>query len=524
MKKINKIFIIILSISFLFAFNTSLFAQKGTVKGIITDSATKEALIGANVFIKGTSIGTSTDFDGHYSIGSITPGTYTLVASYLGYKDAEQEITIVAGKVLEVNLSQSYLAVEGVEVIVTAQAEAQIAAINRQLSAKTIKNVVSAKKIQENPDANAAEAIGRLPGVSIQRNGGEGSKVVVRGLSPKFNKVTIEGVSMASTGSDDRSNDLSMISPYMLEGIELSKAALPDQEADVIGGSVNFVLREAPEKKALDVLAQTGYGGLKNRLGDYKFVVGASSRFLDNKLGVFAQLDVEQRYRDAYDLDISYVHTTSPDTQEEVDVSVGNLFKSDTERKVQRLGGVVVLDYKLPSGKIKLSSFASKINRNVLRRSEVLRPLFVDHFYRLDDSEGSLLVMNNSLRFENTIGGLKIDGGLSYVFSNNDSPKAISFQATELSAFNLKNEAGEDFDITKPPSVVASFAKNNINDAEVSLIAKNTYATNEKGISADLNFTYDLNLSDQFSVQLKAGGKLKKLNKDYDREADRIQV
>jgi len=74
------------------------------------------------------------------------------------------------------------------------------------------------------PDANAAEAVGRLSGVSVLRSGGEGNEVVVRGLQPKYNAIMIDGVRMSSSNSNDRSADLSMISPYSLEGIEVSKS------------------------------------------------------------------------------------------------------------------------------------------------------------------------------------------------------------------------------------------------------------------------------------------------------------
>ena len=76
--------------------------------------------------------------------------------------------------------------VESETVIVSAQAAGQVAAINQQLSSNTIVNVISEEKIQELPDANAAEAIGRLPGVSIQRSGGEANKITLRGLSDKY--------------------------------------------------------------------------------------------------------------------------------------------------------------------------------------------------------------------------------------------------------------------------------------------------------------------------------------------------
>ncbi len=88
--------------------------------------------------------------------------------------------------------------IEGQTVTVTAQAEGQYQAINEQLNSSSIKNVVSAARIQELPDANAAESVGRLPGVSLIREGGEGSKVVIRGLSPQYNQITIDGIEMAS--------------------------------------------------------------------------------------------------------------------------------------------------------------------------------------------------------------------------------------------------------------------------------------------------------------------------------------
>jgi len=67
-------------------------------------------------------------------------------------------------------------------------------AINEQLSSNSIVNVVSEAKIQELPDFNAAEAIGRLPGVSTLRSSGEANKIVIRGLAPEFNLVSIDGI------------------------------------------------------------------------------------------------------------------------------------------------------------------------------------------------------------------------------------------------------------------------------------------------------------------------------------------
>ncbi len=178
----------------------------------------------------------------------------------------EKQVTIEVkdGGTIKHDFKLTAVGVEGEEVVVTAQAAGQKEAINRQLSSMPIVNIVSRARIQELPDANAAESVSRLPGVSLIRTGGEGSKVVIRGLSPQYNQVTVDGVelpsnvtsqnvitggggALESTGNSigDRGADLSMISSSMLNGIEVTKAITPDMDATLLGGVVNFGLRKA---------------------------------------------------------------------------------------------------------------------------------------------------------------------------------------------------------------------------------------------------------------------------------------
>ena len=186
---------------------TSFAASKGRLKGTVRDKLTEDPLPYTNIILKGTSYGTATDFDGNYIIENITPGTYTIRASYIGYEAEETNVTIVEGRTLELNFLLNSASVLGDTLIVTAQAEGQKRAINEQLSSIAIKNVVSAARIQELPDANAAESVSRLPGVSIIRTGGEGSRVVVRGLSPQYNRVTIDGVELPSNATSANPTD-----------------------------------------------------------------------------------------------------------------------------------------------------------------------------------------------------------------------------------------------------------------------------------------------------------------------------
>lgn len=508
----NKILGILFAFLILLNFNIQIFAaSNGSIQGYVKDAQTDEPLVGANILLKGTSTGAATDLNGFYSITNIPAGKYTLIAKYLGYNTKKVDIQIIPNKTIKYDFQLKFVVIKGEEVVVTSQAEGQMNAINQQLSGKTIKNVVSAKQIQEIPDANAAEAVGRLPGISLLRSGGEGNKVVIRGLSPQYNRVEVEGVKMAATGSNDRSTDLSMISPYMLEAIEVRKAALPDQEADVIGGSVNFVLREAPNKLKFNALAQSGYNGLKSEFGDYKFVVSGSNRFFDNKLGLFALVDIEKRNRSSYELNVNYTNYSSPVNPEDVDVSIGNLLLNDIARDIRRYGTTLVLDYKLPNGKIKLSNFISRIERNNINRIENYRPFLVDRFFTLEDNKNDLTVMNNSLKFEYNLLGIKISSGISYAYSENTSPRSMSFRGYQPSAFNV-----DKLNVQVNPKIIPSFAIDNINEAYLFDVGITKSFTRESEISGDLNLKYEFNLSNSINLMLKTGAKFKHLNKRFD--------
>ncbi|HEX9973550.1 MAG TPA: carboxypeptidase-like regulatory domain-containing protein, partial [bacterium] len=184
----------------------NLFAASGIIKGRVVDSETGDALPGTNVSIKGTNMGAATDLKGYYTVTNVPPGQFTLKVTYIGYESQEMTIFVPSGETVVQDFKLKYGQVlQGETVVVTAQASGQLAAINQQLSSKTISNIVSAARIKELPDVNAAESIGRLPGVSIQRSGGEANKVEVRGLNPKYNLVTVNGVELPATGSEDRS-------------------------------------------------------------------------------------------------------------------------------------------------------------------------------------------------------------------------------------------------------------------------------------------------------------------------------
>ena len=139
--------------SMLFTLTTSAYAQSNaTLKGVIKDDLSGETLIGATVEILETNLNTVTDLDGQYRITSINPGAYKVEIRYLGYISKTMDVDLVSGVEEVLNVSMQYESVLADEVVISAQAEGQISSINQQLADNTIKNIVSAKKIQETPD------------------------------------------------------------------------------------------------------------------------------------------------------------------------------------------------------------------------------------------------------------------------------------------------------------------------------------------------------------------------------------
>ncbi|HQT92510.1 MAG TPA: carboxypeptidase-like regulatory domain-containing protein, partial [Candidatus Kryptobacter bacterium] len=272
-------------------------SAQGTFQGFVLDSLTSSPLVGANVFLIGTGLGASADLDGHFRVSNIPPGSHSIRISYIGYSTRTIDVVFEDGGTVTANLMLLPQEVQGKEVVVTAQMRGQLAAINQQVSSNTIVNVVSEEKIQELPDANAAEAIGRLPGVSIIRSGGEASKVVLRGLSSKFSNITVDGITIPGTDSTSRDVDLSMISQGSLAGVELYKSLLPDQDGDAIAGTINLVTRKAPSERLLRFDLKGDYNRLMSSANQYDFSGRYGERFFSDVLGIQIQGNLESKIR-----------------------------------------------------------------------------------------------------------------------------------------------------------------------------------------------------------------------------------
>ena len=235
----------------------------GTVSGRAMDPS-HTALQGARVELQPLGLTAVSDDQGNFSIPGVPPGNYTLTVSYIGFSPFSAPVTVTPGRVAQVD---ALLAIGSVneEVIVRGEREhGELEALNRERTADTIVEVLPAEVITSLPNTNVADALGRLPGVSLERDEGEGKYVQIRGTEPRLSNVTINGVHVSSPERDVRNVKLDIIPADLVESIEVSKTLSANQDGDAIGGSVNLVTRSADDVPFYSITGLVGYTPIVN--------------------------------------------------------------------------------------------------------------------------------------------------------------------------------------------------------------------------------------------------------------------
>ncbi len=499
-----RIFKLSMLVTLFLIISSSIFAQ-GTIRGVITDSLSRETLVGANVFLLGTSLGSATDLEGEYRIMRVPAGNYQLRVSYIGYHSKTINIEVQDNRTIQFDIAIVPDIIEGETVVITAQALGQVAAINQQLRSNTIINVVSEEKIKELPDANAAEAIGRLPGVSLLRSGGEANKIILRGLSDRYTSVTIDGMKIASTDELSRGLDLSTISQSSLAGIELYKALTADKDADAIAGSVNLVTKKAPSLREISVVTKGSYNNIMKSAKQYDLSLKYGERFFDDILGVQLNANFENRIRSNERIDLDYDQTISNQT----DYEINNFILEFTDEVRKRDGGSIILDFNTPdNGNIKVSNVYNSTKRDYLLHSR-------DYpsgggtggtvTYSFRDREQEISTFNSSLIGDNYLLGYNLNWGLSFAQSISEFPYdyQIDFLEPSTNSSGMKNTPR----LKSNPEQIIPFAHNNFTAATLYGAYYRTQKNLDKDKSAFLNITREYNLGQNLAGELKFGGK-----------------
>ena len=229
-------------------------AQKGTVIGTITDKEmNNEPLPFANVFVKGTKIGGTTDFDGKYSL-SLPAGKHTIVFSFIGYKSAEVPVTVVTGKTVVVN--QLLGASEGItmdEVVVKAAVshEKESVLLTEQKKAVVMQTQIGAQELSRKGVSDVAAAVTKAAGVTKQE-GGSGS-IFVRGLGDRYNVSTLNGLPLPSNNPSNKNISLDIFTTDIVESVGISKTFESQNYADFGGANIDIAAKRFSGKPFVSV-------------------------------------------------------------------------------------------------------------------------------------------------------------------------------------------------------------------------------------------------------------------------------
>ena len=288
---------------------------RGTIAGTVRDSA-NAVLTGALVEIQPTAKRAVSDDQGQFRITDVAAGQYTLTVSYVGLSEFMNTVTVNAGETASVD---AVLKVAGLtdQVMVTAERlEGQAEAINIERTDDQIVQVLPLKEITSLPNTNIADAVGRAPSVTLERDEGEGKYVQIRSMEPRLTNTTINGVNVPSVEGTVRNIKLDSVPADLVERIEVFKTLSADMDADGIGGTVNLVTKTASSNKpAFDFGGSGGYTPIQGgrTLGEFDGTYG--QRFgTEGKLGFLLGGTWDRNNRGINDLEPAPGTGTDPAT------------------------------------------------------------------------------------------------------------------------------------------------------------------------------------------------------------------
>lgn len=499
-------------------------AQSGVISGEVTDAYDGFALPGASLYIEDSNRYTVSDQNGGYQFLGVPEGTYTVYVEYIGYTTEFGEIVVESGKTARLNF-QMLIGDNTLEelVIVGDFLRGQAKALNQQKNNSNITNIISSDQVGRFPDANVGDALKRVPGITMQNDQGEARNIIIRGLSPELNSVTLNGDRIPSAEGDNRNVQMDLIPSDMISTIEVNKTLTPDMDADAIGGSVNLITRAVPGRERLSASLSGGFAPIRDK-GIYNgsFIYG--NRFLDNRLGIVAsgtyqtqnfgsdnieavwdkddnentylsEMDIRkydvQRIRRSVSLGSDYII----DDNNRLDFNIMYNWRDDRENRFRtRYRDIELQDDGTYMGSIRRETKGG-IDNNRNKNT------------RLEDQR----VFNTSLKGQHLISSkLDMDWALSYSKASEERPneRYIDFQQKDVLMMQ---------DLSNPNlPLVSAVNGENPADFELRKITENYNYTEESELGFKLNFRTPLSVIEGQKGRLRFGGRLR--IKDKNRE------
>jgi TonB-dependent receptor len=268
--------------------------------------ASQGVLQGARVELQPGGITAVSDGHGEFTITNVSAGKYTLTVSYVGFAAFSTELNVTGETAQRV---EATLEVGKLSEMVTVSGDRQrgeVEAINIERTADNIIQVLPNEVITSLPNTNIADAVGRLPSVSLERDEGEGKYIQIRGTEPRLSNVTIDGIHVPSP-EGVRNVKLDVIPSDLVDMVEINKTLSANQDADAIGGSVNLVTKSPRDQPYVSLLGMGGYTPISDGRHQYQFAGTAGQRFgPDKKFGLLFGGSYDYNARGIDDIEPAY--------------------------------------------------------------------------------------------------------------------------------------------------------------------------------------------------------------------------
>ncbi|MBV9267450.1 MAG: TonB-dependent receptor [Acidobacteriaceae bacterium] len=263
--------------------------QKGAVSGSVTDQ-TGAVLRGVEVSITGPDlkdINVKTNDQGSYIVNGLSPGKYALKFTYVGFSETTEMADVTAGQVTTAD-AKLQLAAQAQTVNVTeGRLSGEAEAVNAERSADNVLQVLPSEVIRSLPNANMADALGRMPSVTLERDEGEGKYVQVRGTEPRLTNTTVDGVNLPSPEPGVRQIKFDAIPADIVQEVQISKTLQANMDGDGIGGSINLVTKVATDLPSISISSMGGYTPIIHGRGLTEETFTLGDRFgQSKKLGI----------------------------------------------------------------------------------------------------------------------------------------------------------------------------------------------------------------------------------------------
>jgi outer membrane receptor protein involved in Fe transport len=509
------------------------FAQsKGTITGTITDKDLNNSpLAFANAVIKGTSIGTTTDEKGKYTL-KIEPGNYTLVFSFIGYENLEVKVTVKAGETITINkaLGSGGYRLDDVVIQKTTNREKETALLQEQKKAVEIKQSIGAQEMSRKGVSDVEQGLTKITGIS--KVGSRG--LFVRGLEDRYNNLLINDLASPTNNPFKKIIPLDLFPTDIVGVIDVYKTFNPNIYGDFAGGTFNIATSTSKSSKSVTKINLGTSFTTNNNLRNFLI-----SKDADNSKGFFG-LTGNDRALPSLLGGKPASYTLTPDqslqsfksgfdvaeTKSPLNTSIGILhtekftFKNDSK-----------LSYLLSLNFDNNYSFRTGVERNFNNNSSgfVYRNDFINTEYRYKTSVSSLLALNYSIKrlklswnnfyLRTTENLIKDQFGYADLTANNNQTLIRTNQLDQSDYFNsqLLGEYALTSDKNQNLKFGGSFAKTSYQQPDRKFFSGSLNGNNMLTSIAGNNFirqyldiNSDIYLSGMMEYSLKFGGEEKK--------------